>query len=70
MQVKTCMNFKKLKKDYLFEQDLIFRLSLKKIKIDQINSEVIYDDENSSLNTLNSILPFLIYNIRNFFIKN
>lgn len=63
------INFKKLKKDYLFEQDLIFRLSLKKIKIDQINSEVIYDDENSSLNTLNSILPFLIYHIRNFFIK-
>ena len=64
------INFKKLKKDYLFEQDLIYRLSLNKIKINQINSEVLYDDENSSLNTLSSILPFLFYHIKNYFLKN
>ena len=63
------INFKKLKKDYLFEQDLIYRLSLNKIKINQINSEVLYDDENSSLNTLSSILPFLFYHIKNYLLK-
>tara|TARA_B100001057_G_scaffold419410_1_gene439155 strand:- start:1553 stop:2305 length:753 start_codon:yes stop_codon:yes gene_type:complete len=63
------INFTELKKDYFFEQDLIFRLSLKKIKIHQINSEVIYNDETSSLNILNSIIPFLICHIQNFFKK-
>ena len=64
------INLKNLKLDYFFEQDLIFRLSLKKIKIHQINSEVIYSDETSSLSVLKSIIPFLIYHIQNFFYKN
>ena len=38
-----------LKKNYFFEQDLVFNISKKKIKIHQINSEVIYDNETSSL---------------------
>ena len=63
------INFKSLKKNYFFEQDLIFRVSQKKIKIHQINSEVIYNDETSSLNTLNSIIPFTIYHIQNFISK-
>ncbi len=63
------INFRELKKDYFFEQDLIFNLSLKKIKIFQINSEVIYGDETSSLKILNSIVPFLICNLQNFFKK-
>ena len=63
------LNLRELKKDYFFEQDLIFRLSLKKIKIHQINSEVIYSNETSSLSILHSILPFLICHIQNFFIK-
>lgn len=63
------INFKELKKDYFFEQDLIFRLSLEKVKIHQINSEVIYNDETSNLNILNSIIPFLVCHIQNFFQK-
>ena len=64
------INLKKIKKNYFFEQDLIFRISRKKIKIFQVNSEVIYDNENSSLNTLGSIIPFLIYHFQNFFYKD
>lgn len=64
------INLKDLKKDYFFEQDIIFRVCQKKIKIFQINSEVIYDNENSNLNTLGVIIPFLIYHVQNFFYKN
>ena len=64
------INLKKIKKNYFFEQDLIFRICRKKIKIFQVNSEVIYANENSSLNTLGSIIPFLIYHFQNFFYKN
>jgi dolichol-phosphate mannosyltransferase len=64
------INLKNLKKDYFFEQDLIFRICQKKIKIFQINSEVIYDNENTSLKPLVVIIPFLIYHIKNFFYKN
>jgi len=63
------INLKNLKMDYFFEQDLIFRICLKKIKIHQINSEVIYSDETSSLNVLKSILPFLFYHLQNFIQK-
>ena len=61
------VNFTKLKSNYFFEQDLIFRLSQHKIKIHQIKSEVIYKDEISSLNTLNSVIPFLFYHFQNLF---
>lgn len=64
------INLRGLKLNYFFEQDLIFRISLQKIKIHQINSEVIYDDETSSMNALKSIIPFLIYHFQNFFYKN
>ena len=68
--VLNIINLKKIKKNYFFEQDLIFRVCKKNIKIFQINSEVVYADENSSLNTLGSIFPFLIYHTQNFFYKN
>ena len=64
------LNLKKIKKNYFFEQDLIFRICRKNIRIYQINSEVIYADENSNLNTLGSVVPFLIYHIKNFFYKD
>jgi len=64
------INLKNLKKNYFFEQDLIFRISNKKIKIFQIKSEVIYGNENSNLKPLAVIMPFLIYHIKNFFYKN
>lgn len=58
-----------LRKNYFFEQDLIFNICKKKIKIQQVNSEVIYDNETSSLNILKSILPFLFYHFQNIFKK-
>ena len=69
-ELLNIINLKDIKKNYFFEQDFIFRICLKKIKIYQINSEVIYNDETSSLNTLRSIIPFLIYHFQNFFYKN
>ena len=69
-ELLNLINLKKIKKNYFFEQDLIFRICIKKIKIFQVNSEVIYANENSSLNTLGSIVPFLIYHFQNFFYKN
>ena len=71
MNIKTFnkINLKNLKKNYFFEQDLIFRVCQSNIKIIQIKSEVIYDNENSSLNELRSVIPFLFYHIQNFFYK-
>lgn len=60
------INLLNLKKNYFFEQDLIFNISKRKIKIHQINSEVIYDNETSSLNVFKSIIPFLFYHFQNF----
>ena len=68
-KILKIINFRDLKKNYLFEQDLIFKVTQKKIKIHQINSEVIYNDEISSLNTLKSIFPFALYHLKNYFIK-
>tara|TARA_X000000950_G_scaffold105315_1_gene132691 strand:- start:1425 stop:2144 length:720 start_codon:yes stop_codon:yes gene_type:complete len=64
------INLKDLKLNYFFEQDLIFRISLQKIRIHQINSEVIYGNETSSMNDLKNVIPFLIYHFQNFFYKN
>lgn len=71
MNLKTyqMINLKKIKKNYFFEQDLIFRVCKSKLKIMQIQSEVIYGNEKSGLNELRSILPFLFYHFKNFFYK-
>lgn len=58
-----------LKKNYFFEQDLIFRISMAKIKLHQIKSEVIYSDEESSLSAIKSIIPFLFYHFQNIIYK-
>ena len=47
------------------EQDLVFNISKKKKKKNKIKTEVIYDNETSSLNILKSIIPFLIYHFQN-----
>ena len=59
------LNKKHIKKNYFFEQDLIFQICLKKIKIYQINSEVLYENETSSLKILKIIIPFTFYHIHN-----
>ena len=61
------LNLKKIKKNYFFEQDLIFQLCQRKIKIHQINSEVLYQNETSSLKILKIIIPFTIYHLQNIF---
>jgi len=63
------INFNSLKKNYFFEQDLIFRLYQKQIKIYQVKSEVIYKDELSNLSIMKCIVPFTIYHIQNFLSK-
>ena len=65
-------NFKKLdliQKNFFFEQDLIFHFSLKKLKLHQIKTEIIYEDEKSNLKPLESILPFTYFHIKNLFHK-
>jgi hypothetical protein len=64
------LNLKKIKKNYFFEQDLIFQLCQRKIKIHQINSEVLYQNETSSLRILKIIIPFTIYHLQNIFSRN
>tara|TARA_B100000787_G_scaffold170026_1_gene163520 strand:+ start:3928 stop:4650 length:723 start_codon:yes stop_codon:yes gene_type:complete len=63
------LNTKYIKKNYFFEQDLIFQISQKKIKIHQINSETLYQNETSSLRILKIIIPFIVYHIQNLFRK-
>lgn len=72
MNLKTyqMINLRKIKKNYFFEQDLIFRVCKRKLRIVQIQSEVIYGNENSGLNELRSIIPFLFYHFKNFFYKD
>ena len=64
------INLKGIKKNYFFEQDLIFRVLKENIKIYQINSEVIYKDEISNLSTFKSVIPFFFYHTQNLFYKN
>ena len=56
---------------FLRNKNLIYTYQNTEINLlNQNNSEVIYDNENSSLSALGSIIPFLIYHIQNFFYKN
>lgn len=61
------LNLAKIKNNYFFEQDLIFQLCQKRVKIYQINSDVLYENETSSLKIIKIIFPFIIYHVNNFF---
>ena len=63
------LNTKNIKKNYFFEQDLIFQICLQKTKIYQIPSKVLYENETSSLKILKIMIPFTIYHIQNLFRK-
>lgn len=63
------LNTKQIKKNYFFEQDLIFQICQKKVKIHQIYSGVLYENETSSLKILKIIIPFTIYHLQNLFRK-
>ena len=63
------INLNKIKKNYFFEQDMIFNIVINKGKIKQIKTKIIYDDEKSNLKPLKTILPFLYYHFENLLIK-
>ena len=63
------INLNKIKKNYFFEQDMIFNIVINKGKIKQIKTKTIYDDEKSNLKPLKTILPFLYYHFENLLIK-
>ena len=58
-----------IKKNYFFEQDMIFHTCLNNIEIDQVKTNVIYSDEESSLSEFKIILPFIFYHFQNIFLK-
>ena len=79
LKTKILKNIKsnKIKKNYFFEQDLLFHLCLNNVKIDQIETKVLYANEKSSLNEYKILIPFTIYHLKNIinlflfkFIKN
>lgn len=58
-----------IKKNFFFEQDLIFHLTLKKLKLYQIKTETIYKNEKSNLKPIKTILPFLFFHLKNLFFR-
>ena len=58
------INIDLIKKNFFFEQDLIFHLSLKNFRLFQLKTETIYEDEKSNLKPIESILPFTFYHIK------
>jgi hypothetical protein len=63
------INLKKIKKNYFFEQDILFYTLLKKGRVKYLRNEIFYKDEISSLAPIKIILPFLSYHFLNLFIK-
>jgi len=61
------INLDKIKKNYLFEQDIIFEVIKSNGNIKHVRNEVIYNNETSSLNPLSSIIPFLFFHLKKFF---
>ena len=56
----------KIRKNYFFEQDLIFNIALVSDKTTSIKIKTIYEDENSSLEPMKSVFPFFYYHLSNF----
>ena len=59
------INLKKIKKNFFFEQDLLFQLVMKKAKISQVKIKIIYENEKSNLKPVKTILPFIIFHLEN-----
>ena len=60
------LNFKKISKDFFFEEDLLYYISFYEKKIIEIPIKTFYF-EKSSLTPLKTVLPFLIKHLINFF---
>ncbi len=63
------IDFKKIKKNYFFEQDIILNVVKLNGRIKQFQNEVRYGGENSNLNPIMSIIPFLFYHFLHFLKK-
>ena len=60
------LKLKNIRHNYFFEQDMIFNVLINKGKIKHLKTDIIYGDEKSSLNPINTIIPFLYYHICNY----
>ena len=58
------INLNNLKKNYFFEQDLLTNVLSQNFKISQVKINTIYNNENSNLKPLNTIIPFIIYYLK------
>ena len=62
------LNFDEISKDFFFEEDLLFRISLIEKKIYELPIKTIYYND-SNLNPLKTIIPFIYKHFKNFFIR-
>ena len=62
------LNFDEISKDFFFEEDLLFRISLIEKNIYEVPIKVIYNDK-SNLNPVKTIIPFILKHLKNFFIR-
>ena len=63
------INLDKIKKNFFFEQDLLFKLLEVKAVIYQLKTKIIYGNEKSNLKPIAVIFPFLIYYLQILFKK-
>tara|TARA_A100001015_G_scaffold240983_1_gene274942 strand:- start:854 stop:1570 length:717 start_codon:yes stop_codon:yes gene_type:complete len=63
-RVIKSIDLNNLKKNYFFEQDLLTNVLSQNFKISQIEIDTVYNNENSNLKPLNTIIPFIIYYLR------
>ena len=63
------INLDTIKKNFFFEQDLLFNLIENNAKIYQVKTKTIYADEKSNLKPMAVILPFSIYYLQQIFKK-
>jgi dolichol-phosphate mannosyltransferase len=60
------LKIKNIRKNYFFEQDIIFNVLLNNGKVKQLKTDIIYRDEKSSLNPIATVVPFIYYHISNY----
>ena len=63
------INLEKVSSNFFFEEDFLFYLSFHDIKLKEISIKTIYHDNNSNLNPVKTIIPFILNHLKNFIIK-
>ena len=59
------LDFNKISKDFFFEEDLLFQVSLIEKHIEEIEIKTFYSDK-SNLKPLKTIMPFLLKHLKNY----